>query len=292
VIKPDRYEIVRSFPFETDPLHSTSGVTTGAHSTREALELVTFSLDYDLGDRKVYEGLEFKRVFLMRKTDSGTGNQPVIVVFDGDRYELSDIPGLPAIGGLGVLRPVQRYVLTAGLKRAREIADQVLEPWYDRAATVPYPDLWGFLEIRKSGSNQSVALTPPIIEQLHPDDPPEGDWDREFIACDGTHRIVERVWNSPPGVLAAVAIYGPLPEPYYARPFSASGWRLTAGNVVGEPPSPQARYDVRRVDPKQIDYRKVRSGMEGTSVESLYRRYFRDLTTGFGPMGGQGGREG
>jgi hypothetical protein len=79
-----------------------------------------------------------------------------------------------------------------------------------------------------------------------------------------------------------VAVVGDLSEPYYAYPFGRFEWDA----VVELPISPPAAFKYLR--------RKVNAETHppppGKSEDDLFRRYYRDLSLGFGAMGGQGGR--
>jgi hypothetical protein len=185
-----------------------------------------------------------------------------------------------------MLRPVQRYVLEAGLERAEQILRVV------RPALAEAGDPWGFARVRKGGAPKPVAVTPPIIEQLHPDDRErrEGEGDEDFVICDGNHRVVQAVWNGRLA-LPAVAVIGDLPQPYYARPFGRFEWDATAENEQVVTPDVASKYLSRKVNrEKDLPDDEAREKLAAVPDSMLFRRYYRDFESGFGYMGGQGGR--
>jgi hypothetical protein len=235
---------------------------------------------YDLADELAYEGLEVRRVFLVKRDQPVySGTRSVILLFDEQDYDVGELSHAPVEAALGVLRPVQRYVLRPGLDRAKEITEGVLDGMTDK---------WGFVRIRKGGAPEPVSVTPPILEQLHPEDWEDDRGEREYIVCDGNHRVVQRVWLEERS-MPAVAIVGTPREPYYARPFSRFEWDYTATNVQEIAPDTISKYSPRRVDLGKLD-KASQATLAKTERRYHYRRYFRDLTTGFGYMGGQGGQ--
>jgi len=273
------------FPFEgrtraADP--EVAGI-----STVDALGKVRFAEDSDLDDesdpaRKLpYDGAAFERVFLVSQEFELAGfSRRRIVLFPaepGESFSDEVVSRRP----LGALRPVQRYVLKAGLERAKEINEKV------RPRLGEEGDEWGFARVRKGGAPQAVSVTPPIVEQLHPID-----WDdageSDFIVCDGNHRIVQSVWRERQPI-AAVAVTGKLLQPYYARPFGRLEWDATADNELVVTPELASKYLARKVDRESLPADAKRK-LKAVPDSDLYRRYYRDLTKGFGYMGGQGGR--
>jgi hypothetical protein len=264
-----------------------------ATSTLGAMNRVEYSDEFDLRGQRPYHGLDIRRVALARRTTrvrSGR-ERDVILVFDatalyergGDLSSFRTSPAGPEDGLLGVLRPAQRYVLRAGLERAGWVNDFLAGKCAD--------DPWGFLRARFGGAGEPLALTPPVIELVHWDD-----WDSdddnllEFVVCDGNHRIVRKVWNGG-AVAAAIGVISPPRQPYYARPFSPYEWDITAGNVLSVTPDPRFRYAPRAVDLEKLELsEQARQELRTKPTELLYRRYYRDLSRGFGPIGGQGGR--
>jgi hypothetical protein len=278
------YDTRMTYQFDAEPEEVDPAVP--GLSTRDALRKVRFAKDSDLHDpdEHPYDGALFRRVYLVR-TEVGDfpRERDPILVFDADVFEAAERSTLTEDDSLGRLRPVQRYVLKAGLTRAQDIDRQVVEPL--RAAG----NAFGFARVRKDGLGIEVSVTPPIIERLHPSDRGERG-DREFIVCDGNHRVVQRAWIE--GLpLEAVAVDGSLQQPYYALPFGDREWSLTADTCLASTPPQEAKYLVRKVTRADVE----RGGGDWSRVEKIpernrYRRYFRDLEAGFGPMGGQGGR--
>lgn len=250
-----------------------------AASTVQALRRVTFLAGFGLDELAPYppERIEIARVILQRRD----GRRPVIEVFDAaeiwrpgvslSEFELGD--------PLGVLRPVQRYVLRAGLRRAKDVNDFL--------TMALAQDPWGFVRASWGGLTDPVSLTPPIIEQICAEDSDSEDGGaREFVLCDGNHRVVERVWtpnDTGPRRVAAVAAIGTPVEPYYARAFSRYEWDMTAANQLVVTPPTAFKHATRAV-PDGV------ARPPGVSEKLHYRRYYRNLERGFGPMGGQGGR--
>jgi hypothetical protein len=257
-----------------------SGPAAPAGSTVEAMTRVEFMAGFDLDGQLAYDDRKVERVLLVRRdVPVWKGSRPVILVFDAGAYDEESVRRAAPDDAMGLLRPVQRYVLRAGLERAAELYDQVLTRLEDR---------WGFARIRKGDAPTAVAVTPPILEQLHEEDWEDERGARDFIVCDGNHRVVELVWNRGV-VLPAIAVMGGPREPYYAKPFSRYEWQYTAGNVQDKTPDQPSKYAVRTVDLDALQ--PAAAALLRQRPESTrYRRYYRDLSTGFGNMGGQGGR--
>ena len=156
----------------------------------------------------------------------------------------------------------------------------------DAIAKVRHVD--GYDRIRKGDAPKPVTVTPPIIENLHPDDWEDERGSGEFIVCDGNHRVVELAWNQRV-VLPAIAVVGEPRQPYYARPFSRYEWSHIAENVRDRSPDQASKYAVRKVDLAALDP-SARDRLSHYPASEHYRRYYRDLTAGFGYLGGQGGR--
>jgi len=259
------------------------------------MDRVEYHADYDLGGQRPYRGLPYRRVALVRRTiqvRSGRTRE-VILVFDatdlrdsgGDLSRFRSCPDDAEHGLLGVLRPAQRYVLDSGLERARWVNDFLAKECGS--------DPWGFLRATFGGAGEPIALTPPIIEQVHRDDWDSDDDTRlEFVVCDGNHRVVQKVWNSEGrSVAAAVAVVAEPRQPYYARSFSPYEWDITADNILNVTPEACFRHAPRRVDLEKLELtEEQRVKLERIPRDQRYRRYFRDLSRGFGLMGGQGGR--
>jgi hypothetical protein len=268
-----------AFPFEREGRPAEPGEP--GTSTVDALKRVRFTQRSDLKDTEAYTGATLERVVLRREErEIGGSARSAIFVYDAGEASGLD-PEVVEGGPRGVLRPVQRYVLKSGIERAAEINRVVLEKLAEEG------EPWGFIRVRKGGAPRAVSVTPPIIEQVPPEDR-EGCADdlAEFLVCDGNHRIVQRVWKDEVA-MPAVAVVGQLPHPYYARPFGRFEWEATAGNELPVTPDVASKYLARAAGFKYEDRPKE---MADVSPSELYRRYFRDLETGFGYMGGQGGR--
>jgi|GEM_PF-2517593 len=291
----DEYSVELAYPFEgaltsqREREDDSAENDVPARSTVEALSLVQLNSSFDLGEERAYANATFMRVWLLRgpvSIDRPRKNGPrsstivreAIYVYPAEQDERAFDPALSARKPLGLLRPVQRYVLRAGLERV-DALDRAVRDYLDREGVEP----WGFTRVRKGGAPNRVSVTPPIIEQLH-----EEDWaapllGEDFIVCDGNHRIVQLVWRWK-RALAAVAVIGDLAYPYYARPFGALEWEATSDNELVVAPDTASKYLVR-----QVTDAEVLEEFKGSEPQ-LYRRYFRNLETGFGPLGGQGGR--
>jgi hypothetical protein len=267
-------------PFQSaDP--ETESAERPALSTMAAMRRVTYSEKSDLSGRP-YAGLDIRRVVLQRRSlASHAGPRDVIMVFDAtelaDSRNVAAARDLHSEDRLGILRPVQRYVIRAGLDRAERV-----NGFRQRLVDENGHDPWGFVRARYGDFGEVLSLTPPIIEELWPTDT---EFDipshREFVLCDGNHRVVRTVWRGSE-LLAAVAVLGRLPEPYYAFPFSSYEWENTASQIQDISPPAWARYAARR-PPREPDSAEAED-------PNWYRRFYRDLSTGFGNVGAQGGR--
>jgi hypothetical protein len=212
------------------------------------------SLEQGLRAVKFAKGRRLENRFPYRKS----GLEPV-VLRRVDRYiKVFDANG----GELGVLRPTQRYVLDKGLSRVQWLSKQV-----------NLFELRGYLKVRVA-SGGLLAILPPVIESV-PDGEREIPERGEFLVCDGNHRIVQRCWLEEKPVCAVLA-WNPA-QPYYAYPFSAREWHITAENRLLTAPDLFSKYAPRR--------------FPGDREVDSYRAYFRDFSIGFKNIGGQGGRE-
>jgi hypothetical protein len=280
------YEVVAGpYPFAPVQGRSLRREDGGAGSTVEALARVELS-NYDLQGQLVYDGCDFERVFLARKeVELAIGPRAdCILVFDADEHPIEEAGELGQGDAAGVLRPLQRYVLDAGIARATALDRDVV-------ARLRGQERWGFQLVRADTTSGTVAVTPPILEQLQlsEGDPSTPSGVREFILCDGTHRIVDAVWQRG-RPLAAVAVVGEPLVPYYAYARPPADWDATARNRLSAPPRPEDRYRVRAVDLAGLGAERGEAYRD-VPRELHYRRYFRDLEKGFGPLGGQGGRD-
>jgi hypothetical protein len=268
----------KAFPFERKAGPALDEIGRGC-STTDALRLVKYEQSFDLRDEFAYgDELQIKRVVLARSEEPDRLGRHVIEVYPADNHTQVQKPeGAP----LGVLRPIQRYVLQAGLERAKKINRAILG--------AAGQDPWGFTRVKLPASFEGFAVTPPIVEELSSNQQ-EGD-QKEFIVCDGNHRIVQRVWLEKKP-LQAVAICGQPRHPFYAKPFSQFEWHVTAENKPLIPPDTASKYAVYNPSDKELSglTPEAKKILEKRPEKERYRRYFRDLTTGFGYMGGQGGR--
>ena len=252
--------------------------------TCRALAKVEYADDGDLAGQHPYKGLPVERVVLVKRRlrpTEGAPERDAIAVYEAEeslaaarsRFD-SPAARLDPRGFLGYLRPVQRFVLVAGLDRIGHLEKVQAE--------LDELDPWGYIHIQK-GKGSIVSLTPPIIERMHPDDWDDSASKDDFVLCDGNHRVTKRVWfdNDP---IAAVAVMSAPRHPYYARPFGRFEWEVTADNALYVSPQQASKYQVRH--PNEQTYPEAAAKPR----DDRYRVLFRDLTKGFGPLGGQGGR--
>jgi len=242
------------------------------------LREVTLNPDLDLGNVKIYGEALVTRGFLIREhVTVGNVEGAAIGVYPADDDDaIVDRDTLLKRARLGLLRPVQRYSLMEGMKRAAALANDIL-PKMQQA----HGDPWGYACIRKGQFGNEVAMTPPIIEEI-PSELQETPI-LEFLVCDGNHRILHNVWMADdPQPVPAIVIRGHILEPYYAIPFGWKEWQVTCDNCVATTPDEASKYQARKVPPSSVraDLRRRRD---------LFRRYYRDFNTGFGDIGGQGG---
>ena len=159
------------FPFDQPSGYVTSPGQL-SRSTMEAMNRVEYIDEYDLRGQRPYEGLDIRRLALARRTVRvrSSREREVILVFDATAAaqagatlpSFKTCPADAEHGLLGVLRPAQRYVLKLGLERA----DWVNGYLADKCGEDP----WGFLRATFGGAGEPLALTPPVIEQVHWDD--------------------------------------------------------------------------------------------------------------------------
>lgn len=241
----DTITVVNSRPFSEST--DTKGFDDDGfpNSLETGLRSVKFNRGKSLAGDFAYQadGQTFESVVL-RRIDRH------IRVFDGQDAEL------------GVLRPTQRYVIKKGMERVRRVAQalgQIL-------------DLNGYLKVRLPGGTL-MSILPPVIETVADDDRELPDRN-EFLVCDGNHRIVQHCWSDQRPVRAVLV--RKTKHPYYAYPFSAREWHITAENQLLTAPDLSSKYAPR--------------AYPGDPARDSYRTYFRDFNTGFKNVGGQGGR--
>jgi hypothetical protein len=276
-------EIVDEYPFQTDD-GGPQVVDDKARSTVGALSRVKFLKGFDLEDTLAYEHCVPKGALLMKSSIVlGRAEQTTILVFDADIFEAGQLRALSPTNrarmAMGVLRPVQRYVLKAGLERAEQIYESVLSRLNDP---------WGFAKVKKGNAPSEVSVTPPIVEQLPEEEAYDPQFPEQFILCDGNHRVVQLVWIDEK-ILPAVVLMGRPNAPYYAHPYSQYEWHATADNVLAYAPDSNSKYLPRKVDLNALNP-AAQKVLARRATRDHFRRYFRDLSTGFGSLGGQGGR--
>lgn len=283
------YVVERTYTWSTpsaDPDPSVPGTC-----TTDALAKVTFAKRSDLKGQLVYPpDSTFRRVYLLRRSVGlQRADRDAILVISAEAFATKDVEELTEDDALGRLRPVQRYVLKKGLQRVDE-----LRPVFDRLAEED--NQWGFARVRQGDVGITVSVTPPIIEQLHvadlgeqsPRGAEEGRAVREFIVCDGTHRVVQQAWLEPAVPVPAILVDSQPSQPYYAHPFGSLEWDMTADPPLSTTPSLSAKYTPRRVT--EADAPESWTKILKTPESSRFRRYYRNLEAGFGRLGGQGGR--
>ena len=288
-----KYELANGpFPFAL-PADYDPSEKSQATSTMEAMGRVEYLKDYDLRGQRPYQGLDIRRVALVRRTvrRSRGRTRELILVFDAtkrktDGSDLASFKTCPedaAHGLLGVLRPAQRYVIRAGMERARRVNEFMADECRR--------DVWGFLRAIYGGFNEPITVMPPVVERVQWQDC-DSDDDRslEFVVCDGNHRVVQKVWNCGE-VGAAIGVISEPKQPYYARPFSPNEWDITAGNILSVSPDPLFKYAPQPIERNKLSAEARREYEEKNIPDAeLFRRYYRDLSCGFGDVGGQGGR--
>jgi hypothetical protein len=89
--------------------------------------------------------------------------------------------------------------------------------------------------------------------------------------------------------LEAVAVLKPPSEPYYALPFGDLEWGITAETELASTPPLEAKYLPRKVEEQDVEA-EAWPIVSAIPKRNRYRRYFRELGTGFGSVGGQGGK--
>jgi hypothetical protein len=254
-----------------------------ATSTVAALRRVGFGAESDLVGELAYEGAELRRAFVVRRRDldDEEGRDGLFVYEAPGGRPFAPEPA--AREPLGMLLPVQRYVLRNGIERAGRV-EAAVRPRLREAG-----EEWGFARVREEPGSPWISITPPIVESLHPDDWDEpGCRESDFIVCDGNHRLVRRAWDEGKPT-PVVAVTGRLPQPYYARPLDRFAWAETAANKLDATPDLSLKYRAREVDRSSLD-EAARQKLAQVEDSHLYRRYFRDLASGFGDVGTQGGR--
>ncbi|MBF0136026.1 MAG: metallophosphoesterase [Magnetococcales bacterium] len=228
----------------------------------KGLELVKLNKKMDLNGSQPYLGSSISHAYLKREKDN-------IVVFSDKELK----------NKLGLLRPIQRYVLIDGLKRVERLSSELDALGFD------IKNLEGYLIVEMVNSVKLLSVLPPVIESTQTREVnKENSVNNEFLVCDGNHRIVHHCWNKEE-IYKVVLIDGPA-YPYYAYPFAANEWYVTASQKLYIPPShANCKYTPRNVvqEIQGISGQKIPEG-------ERFRRYFRDFDSSFIHVGGQGGR--
>jgi hypothetical protein len=121
---------------------------------------------------------------------------------------------------------------------------------------------------------------PLIVEQIAVRDQ-EGAG-REFILCDGNHRLVQYLLVEKIESVGCAIVVGEPKQPYYAWPYSRLDWNIVVQNQLGDAPDLYAKYTPRYPDDSTSE--SIRK------TPDSYRQLFRDFNTGFMDVGNQGGR--
>ncbi|MBF8273511.1 MAG: Calcineurin-like phosphoesterase [Magnetococcales bacterium] len=207
---------------------------------------------------------------------------PAFLLREGDFIEVyEDKEGTRK---LGVLRPVQRYALADGLARVRKLASDLEKLGHDMV------NLNGYLVARLVNASAQLSILPPIIESTQTQEEiDKNGFNGEFLVCDGNHRIVENCWSARDELRTAyqvALVMGPS-VPYYATPFAANEWHVTANPPLHNPPLHARCKYTPRIVPEVICFKETDHVIP---EDDRYRRYFRDFDTAFRHVGGQGGR--
>lgn len=180
---------------------------------------------------------------------------------------------------LGHLRPVQRYVLDYGLERAKELRKNVSDKFGKDVIDLGRCNELGYLRLSLAGG-RDISVLPLIVEQIASEDQEGGT--PEFILCDGNHRLVQHLLIDGCDSLGCAIVLGEPVQPYYAWPYSRLDWGIVMQNQLASTPDMYSKYTPRY--PWDWTQEQIRQAPES------YRLLFRDLSTGFGDVGAQGGR--
>ena len=256
--------------------------------------MVRFSDEYDLRGTRAYADADFRRVWLCRRPVSTGDEREGIFVLPAEPEESFG----EAVGKrepLGMLRPVQRYVLRAGLQRAKQIQAALDAHLGDRG------DRSGF-RARAQGRGSEAG---------------ERDAADRRAVCTGwtrrrSRRGLRRLRRQPSdradrlegtprdcggrggGRTRRALLCAPLRAHGVGGHLRQRGVRDTRAGV---------QYLARSVDRAKLETRlaavpvedaarrdELKARLQSAADRDLYRRWFRDLETGFGYLGGQGGR--
>lgn len=188
----------------------------------------------------------------------------------------------------GYLRPVQRYVLAQGLRRAERLRREInnylrqnrsVEDGFSDFADLGVTSKAGYLRVTLSEIGE-ISVLPLIVEQISVGDQ-EGDVP-EFILCDGNHRLVQYLLVDKCESVGCAIVAGSPKQPYYAWPYSRWDWNVMLQNQLEDTPDLYSKYTPR--------YHNDATREDIKHAPESYRQFFRDLSTGFGDIGTQAGR--
>lgn len=200
---------------------------------------------------------------------------------------------------LGVLRPTQRYVLKQGLVRTRAIRKKLKELLSLDPAKLGTSDC-GYLSVPAISETHNIDILPPILEDI-----PESEWERsgggaadgqkrrEFLVCDGNHRIMEYCWNNDESLNCLLIEHdGKVPAehrvPYYAYQMTSRDWYVVNQNALAQTPDVIGKYAVRLPSSDDLTRYCLKEEQE-LSERGRYRIFFRNFSAVFN-LGGQAGR--
>ena len=240
-------------------------------SLKKKLKNVRCNPSLDLSEKYPYSRDDKIEQVILRKSENDT-----IRVF-----------GLKNDDELGVLRPVQRYILKQGIKRIKELSEAIADYKIKDSEEKYDPcKLDGFLELELTGG-MKISHLPPIIETIKKDEWHNDNDEEEFLVCDGTHRIIFHCWKNGTEI-RAILIRNPEID-YYAYPIYKTDWIIIANNQYDMTPDLNSKYAPRIVPAEELKTLKDKYKYMVTS-ENAFRRYYRDFNTAFGSVGCQGGR--
>ena len=231
-----------------------------------------------------YENSKIEMVYLQIEPRKPSVDEPF-------RVKVFDLSGFP----LGYLRPVQRYVLKAGLERARTLRKKIQEKISIDVKKLGKDGENGYLLLKISGREKPIAFLPPVLESITNEKEKEDHNNEEFIVCDGNHRVVEYLLNSVDDEPSLNCVLVRNPNwPYYAYPSSSWDWWVTKENVLASSPDLYGKYTPRMAPDEVLNHKgeDEKENRREAFRQNGYRLYFRDFGTAFPDMGSQGGKAG